>query len=340
MSDSATRLDAELNERWENLEAAGATASGGLHTIDIPVATHDGDLLLGAGPGGRRLLVPLAADQHATFKEDRRSSALLLLKRQLERNGALWWYADLSCPQPQLNHVFVALIVDVLARIEVNPDKGLMAMRRCMTEWRALFASRERVLTVRELAGLFGELMILQRLLERDPDCLELWRGPLHEPHDFSNGIRAVEVKASLADEGHIFQVHGLEQLQPPPTGSLLLAHLRIAQTLEEGSTVPDLVATCRELSATGGFGARIEGSGYNTEHEESYRKISFELLEQSWFEVVDDFPRIVPESFGSGGKPEGITAVAYDVDLAGIAVTPLSEEAVEAHLVEMLASK
>lgn len=338
MSDSAAhRLDAELNERWSTLEAAGPPAGGMLHTVDIPVATEDGGLLLGAGPGGRRLLIPLAADQHSAFKEDRRSSALLLLKRSVEREGELRWYADLSCPQPQLNQVFTSLIVDVLARIEAAPDQGLVAMRRSMAEWRALFASRERILGVRELAGLFGELVILQRLLERDPDCLELWRGPLREPHDFSNGRSAVEVKTSLADDGHAFRVHGLEQLQPPSEGSLQLAHLRIAQAIKEGSTVPDLVATCRELSTTGGFGARVEGAGYNAAHEESYRKISFELLEQSWYEVAEDFPRIVPESFGSGGKPEGITAVAYDVDLAGIAVTPLADEEVEAYLSNMV---
>lgn len=343
MSDSAAqRLDAELHERWEGLEAASPPSGGVLHTVDIPVATEDGGLLLGAGPGGRRVLVPLATDQHSTFKEDRRSSGLLLLKRQVERDGELRWYADLSCPQPQLNHVFAALIVDVLARVEDTPDKGLAAMRRCMAEWRALFASRERVLSVRELAGLFGELVVLRRLLERDPDCLALWRGPLREPHDFSNGRSAVEVKTSLADDGHAFKVHGLEQLRPPSAGSLQLAHLRIAQTLkeEEGSTVPDLVAACRKLSAAGGFGARVEGAGYNVAHEEAYRKISFELLEQSWFAVVDDFPRIVPESFGPGGKPEGITAVAYDVDLAGIATTPLAEDAVEAHLADMLGSE
>jgi Putative PD-(D/E)XK family member, (DUF4420) len=341
MSDSAAqRLDAELNERWERLEAAGQPSGWVLHTVDIPVATDDGDLLLGAGPGGRRVLVPLATEQHSTFKEDRRSGALLLLKRQVERNGELRWYADLSCPQPHLNHVFASLIVDVLARIEAAPDTGLAAMRRCMAEWRALFASWERVLSVRELAGLFGELVILQRLLERNPDCLELWRGPLREPHDFSNGRNAVEVKTSLAEEGHAFQVHGLEQLQPPLEGALQLAHLRITQTLEEGSSVPDLVAACRNLSAASGFGARIEGSGYNVAHEEAYRKISFELLEQSWFAVADDFPRIVPESFGPGGKPEGITAVTYDVDLAGIAVTSLAEDAVEAHLADMLGAQ
>lgn len=340
MNDSAAhRLDAELNERWATLETADS-AHGQMRTVDIPVATPDGELLLGAGPGGRRLLVPLATDQHSTFKEDRRSSALLLLKRQVERHGELRWYAELSCPQPKLNDVFGSLIVDVLARIDATPDKGLAAMRRCMADWRALFSSRERMLGVRQLAGLFGELLVLQRLLERDRYCLELWRGPLREPHDFSNGRQAVEVKTSLADEGHTFTVHGVEQLQPPCDGSLQLAHIRVAQALEEGSTVPDLVAACRELSATGGFGARVGGAGYDAAHEESYRKIAFELVAQSWFAVDDAFPRIVPQSFGSGDLPAGVSAVSYDVDLAGIDVLPLPEDAVDEHLGEMLSTE
>lgn len=329
-------LDAQLNELWSTLEQ-DPSAGEVLHTVDIPVATNDGELLLGAGPGGRRLLVPLDADQHSTFKEDRRSTALQLLKRQVERHGVLRWYADLTCPRPQQNHVFALLIVDVIARIEMAPEKGLASMRRCLAEWRALVSSRERILGVRELAGLFGELLILQRLLERDPACLELWRGPLREPHDFSNGRDAIEAKTSLADEGHLFHVHGLEQLQPPPQGSLQLAHLRVAQTLAEGATDPDLVESCRGLSAVGGFGSLIEGAGYNATHEELYRKVSFELLDQSWFAVTDDFPRIVPDSFGASGPPEAVSRVAYDVDLSATPLAPLSEEAVEAHLATLL---
>jgi len=40
-------------------------------------------------------------------------------------------------------------------------------------------------MTVKQLAGLYGELHVLERLLGRSPAALDRWKGPLGEPHDF-----------------------------------------------------------------------------------------------------------------------------------------------------------
>lgn len=334
MDDPQATLGAKLKAQWAVLEDPPVLGDT-LRTVDLPVTTPNGPVLLGRAADGRRILVPLAPDGQRAFKQDRRGSALRLLLRAVETDEVVQWHADLACLRPEAAEVFAAFTVDVLARIEADPDHAIRALRRAMSDWRALFASGERLLGVAQLTGLFGELSVLERLLQTAAAAVGLWRGPLREPHDFSNGKHAVEVKTTLVDAGMRFVVHGLEQLAEPPGGRLALANIRLQQTLEGGQSVPDLLARCEGLAGVN-LGPLVEPTGYHKEHEEAYRRISFEIHDEVWYEIDDRFPRITAASF-TDGRPNGVTQVLYELDLHGLEPRTLDARQVDAHLNAMI---
>jgi len=104
-----------------------------------------------------------------------------------------------------------------------------------------LFATGTSALGPSRLAGLFGELVVLERLLERRGDAANLWTGPSGHRHDFTGVTRSVEVKTSTATEGRRVRIHGLDQLEAPSGAGLDLVWVRVEQNAS-GRSVPALV--------------------------------------------------------------------------------------------------
>lgn len=328
---SAEQIRNALEERFARLEA-DALAPGAIQTIDLPLAVAGAAVLLGRDDEGTHLLVPLEPDAHRRFKEDRRSGAVHLRVRGLEIAGALHWYADLACVQRQLHHVFVSLLADAVARLDLGEDGGERTLRRCLADWRALLTSGERILTTRQLAGLFGELTVVLRCLDIHHGAAARWVGPLKRPHDFEGGAVAVEVKTSLADDGSVIRVNGLGQLAAPGDGELLLRHLRVVEASYDALTVVDLVEQALARVEDPTFQTRLHAAGYRAAHEAAYRRIGFETLEQSWYRVDASFPRIVDASF-PGGVPSAIVDVDYTLDLSFAAASLVDDHVGNAHL-------
>ena len=95
-------------------------------------------------------------------------------------------------------------------------------------------------LTPSQLAGLFGKLQVLERMVARDAGAVAFWTGPTRTAQDFHRGGDALEVKTTTAPEGRTIHVHGIDQLDVAPPGRLLLFWARVRT--DRGASVPDLV--------------------------------------------------------------------------------------------------
>jgi hypothetical protein len=324
MSAPEATLRGELERRWSDLEDLPAAAAGGVLTMEVPVTVSAGSVLLGVGRDGRRLLAPLAPGAEANLREDRRGGGVRFVRRGLDTGEGPRWFAELVCLRGDLNGVFGALCVDVLARLESAPRQPERTLHETLGEWRALFSGSGQLLSVRRLAGLFGELTVLLRLLERSDHALAAWVGPQGDRHDFTWSGHAVECKTSLADEGRRVRVHGLDQLEPPDAGRLLLAFLRVDGSPVEGVSVPELVERALPLVDGADLMNRLELVGYRPDDAEHYSKIRFTALDDLWFEVEGDFPGLTTGSF-VGGPPTEVTDVDYTLDLSR--AVPLGDE-------------
>ncbi|WP_399925692.1 PD-(D/E)XK motif protein [Streptomyces kanamyceticus] len=335
-----------LEESWRDLLAAPVSADHRLRTARLPVTTARGPILAAVDhEGHRHLLVPVAGNQHV--REILDGQVLRLRKRPLEDEDVYQHYADLVCLRHDLDDLFTRLGEDVLREVarlgedERSPatPRPLKVLHRVLDRWRALFRTSRTQLGPEQLAGLYGELHLLLRLLAENPGAHRLWTGPTGRPHDFTSGTEAVEVKTATGDALRI-RVHGLRQLEPPQGGSLQLACLRVERVPEggNGASVVDLVEEALRLSDDEstllGLLAEV---GYHTVDAERYRATRFLVRDERWYAVGAGFPRITAADLAVAEIPGNVTDVEYTVDLTVPTPDPLPMTEVERHLAAML---
>jgi hypothetical protein len=275
--------------------------------------------------GHRHLLVPMKSRPPLRRGPD--GPVLRLRKRPLEDESSYRTYADLGCLEQNLNDLFATLCSDVLDTAEQLPSNPVKALYRAMDRWKSLFRVQGTPLTGERLIGLFGELLVLNAMLERDPSAHRLWFGPSGHRHDFRSIHGAVEVKASTRTEGRRARIHGLDQLDAPESGPLHLAWFRL-EASASGTSLPELVERALELcddeSALLGLLSR---AGYHPGDIEHYRETRFGTAEERWYPVDEDFPRLTETSLEDAGVQVSVEDVSYTVDLSGPALRPLDPQ-------------
>jgi hypothetical protein len=184
-------------------------------------------------------------------------------------------------------------------------------------------------MTVKQLAGLYGELHVLDRLLALSERATSRWRGPLGEPHDFVGPGLDVEVKTTLSDEDDVVHIHGLEQLSAQEGSELYLAHVRVETPSSEGESLGEMVARLQNIDQSGKLPGLLVAAGYADAERHTYSEVTFRVVEERWFAVDDPFPRLTADTFEAGMVPAGLGDFRYTLDLSAVAVPPVSSSAV-----------
>ena len=309
-----------------------------LTVTQLGVSTPDGPLLVALDDTGlRHLLIPVA--DLDKVREDRSSRGVAIDARPMIDSGKDMSFADVHTTDAENNELFLYVAEEIANLIDENPADGIAIAQASLERWRSLFLPNRRP-QLGSLVGLFGELHMLQRIVQLDPGLRhDVWCGPSNSSHDFLRGALAVEVKTSEAREGRLTEIHGLRQLVPPTGGRLCLAYIRV-QRAASGQSVPTLVDELLRLGVSShGLLKLLAQVGYAHSDRREYEDHLFEIVEEMVFEVDDAFPRIVPASFPNGVAPESVQDVRYRVDLAGPEPKPLDTSAEAALLKEMATS-
>ncbi|MGW7590545.1 PD-(D/E)XK motif protein [Streptomyces rubiginosohelvolus] len=323
---TTTDLRMVLEDHWDRLGAEPVSVGHVLRTSALPVVTAQGPLLVAVDREGlRHLLVPLKARQRVTVGSV--SASLRIAERPLQDEDGYGRFADITCMSRELDDVFTGLCRDVLVAVEADGDRPYRTARAVVERWKLLFSRGPRPLTWEQTVGLFGELHVLVRLLESDPGAVRYWDGPAGGRHDFTDGLHAVEVKSTVTNsERRVFVVHGLDQLEAPEGGDLLLAWQRF-EPHPEGSTLDELVDRAADLcDDQSELLSGLDSVGYRTSAEQDQDGLRLSLAEDRWYRVDEDFPRLTTASMHAGAVPAGVLDVRYTVDLAGTRTSPVDE--------------
>ncbi|MFJ9947704.1 PD-(D/E)XK motif protein [Kitasatospora sp. NPDC091207] len=329
MTDSALRKVVE--QHWTALETEQASGERRLRVSQLPVSTDGGPLAVGVDRDGHRhLLVPIHSHQKVRTGLD--GPVLRLRKRPLGDKEIYQTYADLGCLRGDLNDLFTELCVEVLVVAESMPETPVKALYRVLDRWRALFRTENKPLGPAQLAGLFGELILLNRLLGQDPSAHRLWRGPRGHSHDFSTATTAVEVKSTTVGEGRRPRIHGLDQLEPPADGLLCLAWFRLQRTTADGLGTGFIESIERALRLCDDESALLEllaSAGFHPSHGDHYRDVRFVITEETWYRVDAEFPGLTSQALAAAGVPVTVLEVEYTIDLSGEHPVPLTHDTV-----------
>jgi len=280
----------------------------------LPVEAAGSPVLCALGPDGKRhLLVPIPP--HAVVQADIRAAAVHLLPLSLQAGADPRAYANLVLLRDDLVDIFTGLCADVVAVLAVGTAEPIVVVEQVLDGWHELFRKGGQ-LGIEQLAGLFGELLFLNVLLDRDPRLVTAWQGPLRSPHDFVVNSWAAEVKATASAEGRTVRIHGLDQLAVPPGGGLMLRWMRLETSVAAGTSLPEIVdSTTKRVGRPREFWQLLARAGYLIADGEKYGGIRFTLVEEASYRVTEDFSRVVPSSL-IGGVPVGISHLSYTLDL------------------------
>jgi hypothetical protein len=316
----------DVRAAWIALSSEHLDDSG-LRVSELETSTADGPLLIGRDRNGTmHLLVPVG--RAIAVPTDDRTAHVRIGPAELVVNERPRSFIDVSCNEPRFSDAFQRLAIQVVERIDATPLAALVAPYDVLARWRDFFEPRRRALTANAIVGLFGELSVLERLVERDPfRRVEHWVGPTGAPHDFQVGTNSFEIKTTGVREGLVVEIHGVEQLEHAPGNDLYLTVLRIDRD-EHGRTISDLLDS---LESTGANRAHLRDLtrliGWDEANPSDER---FLLAEQRWYRVDEAFPKIVQSSFVGGRLPAGTLRLRYDVDLTGPSPSHLDDAEVE----------
>ncbi|HEX3432461.1 MAG TPA: PD-(D/E)XK motif protein [Solirubrobacteraceae bacterium] len=322
-------MDAITGESWRALPDRSAVFA---ELAAEAISGTEGAFLAVDHEGARHLLV--AADSDTELVSDDRSRGVKALTRPLSVQGEPErQFIDVLCTTISGQDVFNLVASAILQQIKHGgnaPD----AVRSTLARWRRFWgAAPVGGLTGEEIRGLFGELWFLAFwLLPHGTDQLSHWLGPTGTRHDFQWGSLAVEAKTTTSVRGHVHRINGLDQLDPPADGQLLVFSLRLREEATASNTLVSLVEKITEgladdSDALDGFEVRLAQAGYSPLEVEHYGDSRFRVLNERLYKVADGFPRLSEASFANG-VPDGIERVEYEADLDGcsdlvVATTP-----------------
>lgn len=204
--------------------------------------------------------------------------------------------------------IFRVLCADLLALTadlaRSDSARGMTIVLDRVTQWQDIFARRRSgVLSRNEVIGLAGELLFLRDLLlpRIDPAAaVSAWRGPFGDEQDFVIGNTIFELKTQTTTADRRMQISSEDQLDTAKS-RIVLCQQGIATAVEsapEARSLNELVAELRAMVAPAGpfVADRLElallESGWD--HRSEYDFDRWQLVDRTFYEVREGFPRIV----------------------------------------------
>lgn len=297
-------------------------------------------------PAGRRILmIPISEDEFDAFVDDSAGTSVSLRRERYAEGNRIEPFLVFRCEPVFLRDTFAAFIDDVLDEFESGPsvsNGSSAAARVVLDRWRRLFATRGAgLLADKNIVGLAAELRVLVALLqEAGPTALESWSGPDGADHDFVLANCVVEVKGTQRKTGMEVEINGVGQLDVPEDRPLFLAAARVAFSPAGDVSIPALVDSALELGAESeSFAEKLQAVGYHHSRADDYEKKKMDFLEDRFYRIVTDFPRIDHARLRDIPHSDRIRNISYLLDLTAHETVPgsLDVDGVRSFLKELL---
>lgn len=300
-----------IEDLWDTLQAEGEL--GGARRVDD---VHPCDLYAALDAGGRRGLILVTDSVPPTAPRFEAVDVITSQRLDNRWSVAIWLGVEaLLAPFARLCQD----LVEASRLIDPAGAGGFMLSR--LARWRRLLEPGSGALSITELRGLAGELVVLDRCLQLWPpgQVVDAWLGPLDAPQDFALPSLWVEAKAALPSAS-VVRITSVDQLDV--AGRLLLAVVTLANVSGDspGVSPEHLVDSIREqltnAAADGAvleFDSKLATLGYAD--DPVYSQTMFRIDAVRFFEVKDPFPLIRRRDL-----PSGISEAVYDIELSACA--------------------
>lgn len=298
----------EFSKKCEEIASAGFDA--GRYRV---YPDHQLDFFLAYSPAGRKELI---VEAHTTSQKPVELPSFLNFELVVTEISA-GIRITITLIDESLSHSFSTMCYDLAERSSDagSADRSFFIFMAALSHWAELFRVKSRTgLTRQEAIGLYGELLVIKRLIENswiDSDAIvQAWRGPHGDARDIGFNGHRIEVKTQLATKAKSIKITSLDQLDDSD-GSLFLVLNRITSS-DGGESLNDLVAELVGMLRASSYGIaefyrKLELAMYDA--SSAHASELFVLDEMIAYQVIDDFPRLTPLTV-----PVGISAVKYEI--------------------------
>jgi hypothetical protein len=234
-------------------------------------------------------------------------------------------YLAFFLKKKELQSIFVPICQD-LSRTAASCLSGNLAdvLLRRLDHWRAILdLAPVGIMPVNDLRGLLGEISVMNDLCTSTKldvgIILKGWNGPLGFPHDFAILGTLLEVKSREPSRASV-RISSLEQLQNPNSEPLLLAVVDLLRSdvampgFESATAFVDIARErfVFDMTLAAEFDLRTFAYGFRS--NKVYDSLYFKAERVRYYQVTEEFPKLVPSSV-----PSGIVAASYDVSLEAV---------------------
>jgi len=220
---------------------------------------------------------------------------------------------------PEHRPVFITLSSDIIRTLESSDWRTRVNnLQNCFNRWSRFFERWDpEGMSAERQRGLFGELMVLETLLRTvlSPlDAVSSWKGSSGAYRDFVHLDADIEVKTTISKEPRKVWVSSEKQLDDTDLESLALVVLTLNEGESSGISLPNAVATVRQLLENDGkagsiFESSLIEAGYLDSDADKYPK-QYTIRSREVFDIRSGFPRIV-------SVPSGVGDLRYTVTIS-----------------------
>lgn len=179
--------------------------------------------------------------------------------------------------------------------------------------------------------ALMAELWILRELVAPAVGVVtgvRAWQGPTRSRQDFQLPLTSLEVKSCAANQPQVVTINGERQLDDVGTPALHLAHVSLDVHHNGPESLPEMVASVRELALDSGAEVEFEDGllefGSIDLHAPRYAGTGYTVRESRFFRVAPGFPRLTEADL-----PEGVGGLRYRLAIAACADFEVEVDAV-----------
>lgn len=218
--------------------------------------------------------------------------------------------------------VFDALILDQVEHISIKEDQkeATKEFISRLAKWQTFFQNFAEGLNNEAQKGLYGELWFLRNVLIPklgEYNSILSWTGPSGTNQDFQIPNYAIEIKTTSGMKNEI-HISNIRQLDNIGLRKLYLGHVSIETRLGDAQSLNELIDDIKKLlhenceACFSLFEDKLIESGYLNVHRSRYRDTKYIVRETNYYDVENDFPKIVESNV-----MHGIEEVHYSIDLA-----------------------
>jgi hypothetical protein len=243
------------------------------------------------------------------------------------RDGANW--ARLEVNGRGFLEEAYPLFAALADRLQLEDEAFSIAVLTVLDGFEALFARTEQLSREREI-GLYGELLVLERLLERvgAETAVPAWLGPEASEHDFALPIGDLEVK-STSSESRTHWISGLDQLRPSPGRGLFLLSLQLTSAgAGPGRSLEELIMQVRARIGTfaSHLDVALQSAGWRDDHGRRWQR--WRLRSRPLCLDVTSLPALTSVTLAMTGLDIArIRDIRYRIDVTGLLAADISTD-------------